>query len=63
VYGVPLLRNLVKDTDSHDYNFTGHYSAGDSMARMNADDLDDNVIVIASFFYLIAYADESLPKY
>ena len=32
------------------------------MTMMNADDLDDNVIGLASLFYLIADAEESLPK-
>lgn len=52
--GIPLLKNLVKDTDSHDFYFTYHHSAGDSMTMMNPDDLDDNVVGLASLFFLIA---------
>lgn len=60
--GIPLLRNLIKDNASHDFYFMYHHSAGDSMTMMNADDLDSNVVGLASLFFLLADADESLPK-
>lgn len=57
-----MLRNIVKDNENYDFYFTYHHSAADSMTIMNADDLDDNVIGLASLFYLIADLEESLPK-
>jgi carboxypeptidase Q len=57
-----LLKNIIKDNASHDFYFTYHHSAGDSMTMMNADDLDSNVIGLASLFFLLADAEESLPK-
>jgi hypothetical protein len=32
------------------------------MLMMNADQLDDNVVMIASFLYIIADMDERLPR-
>lgn len=32
------------------------------MLMMNAEDLDDNVVAIASIMYLIAEIDEPIPK-
>ena len=29
--GVPTMANVVKDNESHDYYFSYHHSAGDSM--------------------------------
>lgn len=56
------MRNLIADNKSNDFYFRYHHSAGDSMSMMNADDLDDNVVAIASMIYLIADNDETLPK-
>ncbi len=55
--GIPMMRNLIKDNATNDFYFTYHHSAGDSMTMMNADDMDDNVVAIASIFYLIADAE------
>jgi carboxypeptidase Q len=60
--GVPMLRNLIEDNESNDFYFTYHHSAGDSMYMMNPEDMDDNVIAIASIFYLIADLDKPLPR-
>ena len=51
------MRNLVTDTPTDDHYFTYHHSAGDTMTIMNADDMDDNVFLIAGFFYVIADMD------
>ena len=56
------MRNLVSDNDTNDFYFTYHHSAGDSMTMMDADDMDDNVVAIASIFFLLADADETLPR-
>lgn len=60
--GVPGLRNEIKDTATMDYYFTYHHSAGDSMDVMNPSDMDDNVVAIASLFFLISDLDEKLPR-
>lgn len=57
------MRNLIADNKSNDFYFRYHHSAGDSMSMMNADDLDDNVVAIASMIYLIAENEETLPKW
>jgi len=59
--GIPMMRNLIKDNETEDFYFTYHHSAGDSMYMMNADDLDDNVVAIASMLYLVADNEVSLP--
>ena len=61
ITGVPVLSNMIKDTESNDFYFTYHHTAGDSMLMMNADDLDDNVVAIASLMYLIADINEAIP--
>ena len=62
VAGVPLMRNEILDTPDHYYYFSYHHSAGDTMNVMNADDMDDNVVAIASMFFLVADLDETLPR-
>ena len=52
--GVPTMKNLIEDNESHDYYFAYHHSAGDSMTIMNADDLDSNVLGVAAMFYILA---------
>jgi len=52
--GVPIFKNLIKDTEDHEYYFRYHHTAGDSMTIMNADELDSNVVGIAAFLYIIA---------
>jgi carboxypeptidase Q len=52
--GVPVFKNLIKDTPDHNFYFKYHHTAGDSMTMMNPDDLDSNVAGIASFLYIIA---------
>ncbi|EAR91471.1 plasma glutamate carboxypeptidase (macronuclear) [Tetrahymena thermophila SB210] len=61
-YGVPMVRNIGQDTPSNDYYFTFHHSAGDSMSVMDPDQMDENVVGIASLFYLLADADVALPR-
>ena len=61
--GVPMMRNEIEDTEDHDFYFTYHHSAGDSMYMMNASDMDDNVVAIAQMFFLVADLDSSLPRY
>lgn len=62
VQGIPTMRNLIADNATEDFYFTYHHSAGDSMTMMDADDLDDNVVAIASMMYLVADLDETLPR-
>ncbi|CAD8099986.1 unnamed protein product [Paramecium primaurelia] len=62
VTGTPVMNNKIVDNDTHDFYFTYHHTAGDSMWMMNADDMDDNVIAIASIMYLIADHDDPIPK-
>jgi len=35
--GVPTMANVIQDNESHDYYFSYHHSAGDSMTVMNPD--------------------------
>lgn len=62
--GIPTMVNRVEDTPEHKFYFTYHHSAGDSMTMMSADDLDSNVLGIATMFYLLADSTETfkLPK-
>lgn len=59
--GIPTMVNLVTDNDDNKFYFTYHHSAGDSMTIMNADDLDSNVLGIASMFYILADLENSIP--
>ena len=52
--GVPTMANVIQDNDSHDYYFSYHHSAGDSMTVMNADDLDSNVVGLAAMMFILA---------
>ena len=52
--GVPCMANVVSDNESHDYYFSYHHSAGDSMTVMDADDLDSNVVGLAAMMYILA---------
>ncbi len=61
-HGIPVIRNIVKDTPDSAYYFAYHHSAGDTVSVLDKDDLDSNVLGIASLFYLIADSDETLPK-
>jgi carboxypeptidase Q len=51
---------LIEDTPDHKFYFKYHHTAGDSMTMMNADDLDSNVVGIASFLYIIADLDQTV---
>ena len=54
--------NLIEDTQNHDYYFTYHHSAGDTMSIMDADLLDLNVVGVAAMFYILADLENSIPK-
>jgi len=56
--GTPLMNNRISDNENHDFYFTYHHSAADAMTMMDANDMDDNVVAIASMMYLIADMDE-----
>jgi carboxypeptidase Q len=58
--GVPQMKNLIRDTPTHDYYFAFHHSAGDSMTMMNPDEMDSNVLGIASVMYILADLETSL---
>jgi carboxypeptidase Q len=60
--GVPVMANSVYDTVDHKFYFTYHHSAGDSMSIMNADDMDSNVLGIASMFFILADLDNTIPR-
>lgn len=60
--GVPVMVNLIADNDSHDFYFQYHHSAGDSMTMMNPDDLDSNVVGVATMFYILADLDSTIPR-
>lgn len=60
--GVPTMANVVFDNDSHDYYFSYHHSAGDSMTMMNPDDLDSNVLGLATMFYILADLENTIPR-
>ena len=59
--GVPTMANIVDDNDSHDYYFSYHHTAGDSMTVMNPDDMDSNVVGLAAMMYILADLDETIP--
>ncbi|EGR28606.1 plasma glutamate carboxypeptidase, putative [Ichthyophthirius multifiliis] len=52
--GAPMIRNIADDTKDNKYYFTYHHSAGDTMSIMDPDQLDQNVVGIASLVYLVA---------
>jgi carboxypeptidase Q len=58
--GVPIICNLIKDTPDSKFYFKYHHSAGDSMTIMNPDDMDSNVVGIASLLYILADLETSL---
>ena len=58
--GVPMMKNLLKDTDDHHFYFKYHHSAGDSITMMNPDDLDSNVVGIAAYLFIIADLDKTV---
>ncbi|CAD8104054.1 unnamed protein product [Paramecium sonneborni] len=60
--GTPMLNVRIADNQNHDFYFTYHHTAGDSMWMMNPQDMDDNVVAIASIMYLIADIDGPIPK-
>ena len=60
--GVPTMANYIEDNESHDYYFSYHHSAGDSMTVMNADDLDSNVVGLAAMMFILADLDNTIPR-
>lgn len=48
-----MMANVVEDSSDHRYYFSYHHSAGDSMSMMNPEDMDSNVVGIASMFYIL----------
>jgi len=60
--GVPTMANVIQDNKSHDFYFSYHHSAGDSMTMMNPDDMDSNVVGIAAMFYILADLDATIPR-
>jgi carboxypeptidase Q len=60
--GVPTMANSVYDNQSHDFYFRYHHSAGDSMLMMNPDDLDSNVVGVATMFYILADLESTIPR-
>lgn len=60
--GVPTMINLIKDSPTREYYFQFHHSAGDSMSVMNPDEMDSNVVGIATMFYILADLENTLPR-
>jgi carboxypeptidase Q len=62
--GVPVICNKIEDTPDHKFYFTYHHTAGDSMLIMDPDQMDSNVVGIASLLYILADLNVSLrtPK-
>lgn len=58
--GVPMIRNLPKDTEDEQFYFRYHHSAGDTMSIMDPDEMDSNVLGIASLLYILADLDTTL---
>ena len=58
--GVPCFKNSIKDTDDHSFYFRYHHTAGDTISIMNPDEMDSNVVGIASFLYIIADLDKTV---
>lgn len=58
--GVPIFDNIIEDTPDHSFYFKYHHSAGDSMSIMDPDDMDSNVLGIATFLYIIADLDKTV---
>lgn len=56
------MANRIKDTGDNEFYFTYHHTAADSITMMNADDLDSNVLGIATLFYILADLEESIQK-
>lgn len=60
--GISTMINLIQDTSDHQFYFTYHHSAGDSMTMMDPDLLDGNVLGIACMFFILADLETSIPK-
>ena len=56
------MANLVDDNEDHDYYFTTHHSAGDSMSVIDPDELDSNVVGLAAMFYILADLENTIPR-
>lgn len=57
-----MVRNIGQDSPDSKYYFTYHHSAGDSMTMMDPNQMDENVVAIASLFFLLADAEIPLPR-
>jgi len=58
--GIPVFNNYIQDTPDHSFYFKYHHSAGDSMTMMDPEDLDSNVLGIASFLFIIADLEKTV---
>ena len=56
------MANVIEDNASHDYYFSYHHSAGDSMTVMNADDMDSNVVGLAAMMFILADLENTIPR-
>jgi carboxypeptidase Q len=59
-HGVPIIHQIIEDSPKNDFYYKYHHTAGDSMTIMNPDDMDSNVLGIATFLYIIADLEVSL---
>jgi len=60
--GVPTMANVIQDTPDHEYYFSYHHTAGDSMTMMNADELDSNVVGLAAMMFILADLENTIPR-
>jgi carboxypeptidase Q len=60
--GVPMIKNIVEDTDDQQFYFTYHHTQGDSMSIMDPDQMDSNVLGIAVLTYIIADLDKTIGR-
>jgi len=60
--GVPCMTIIVEDTPEKKFYFTYHHTAGDSMYMLKTEELDQNVVAIASMMYIMADLEEKMPR-
>jgi len=53
-HGIPIIHQSIIDNPTNDFYYKYHHTAGDSMTIMDPEDMDSNVLGIASFLYIIA---------
>lgn len=57
-----MIKNIVEDTDDQQFYFTYHHTRGDSMSIMDPDQMDSNVLGIATLTYILADLDSTIGR-